>query len=117
YCHVQEFSTSHLYNQTIKSALLIVKTLSRQSSIRLFAQKLLMSFIDVKNAKNLNTKRMCSLQVDRKHSYYAPSLRIAQMILQNQSPALKNGVSNSISFMFDMNRLYEDFIYAVLKKG
>jgi 5-methylcytosine-specific restriction enzyme subunit McrC len=115
YCHYQEYSQDHIYNQVLKEALLVVSRVSPSVEIRMMAQKHLLSFEGINGLPH--NHMLERLSVDRKHHHYEEGLKIAKLILATKSPDAKAGNEDSIAFLFDMNHLFEEFIFKVLKRG
>jgi 5-methylcytosine-specific restriction enzyme subunit McrC len=50
--------------------------------------------------------------VTRLNEHYAPALALAELILRNLSLSEKSGKLTSATFVFDMNKVFEDFVTA-----
>jgi 5-methylcytosine-specific restriction enzyme subunit McrC len=57
------------------------------------------------------------INFDRKNQHYEKALQIAKLLLLNYHPDVSRGKNNVLALLFDMNRLWEQFVYIVLKKN
>ncbi|MCH2046761.1 MAG: McrC family protein, partial [Saprospiraceae bacterium] len=62
----------------------------------------------------IDWKQIFGLLQTRKLRSYQSSVDLAQMILQNKSPNFSAGGYTSLGILFDMNRLFEEYIYMLL---
>ncbi len=56
------------------------------------------------------------VKLNRKTKDYDEALKIAKMIILNYSPDIKGGNENMIDLLFNMNKLWEKYIYKMLKR-
>lgn len=119
--HKERFFTEHtcytrdnLYNRILKSALEIVTDISFKSDIVHDAKRLLLYFEDVESWRQ-DASDFWKLKLDRKTFAYKEALVLAEMIILNYCPALKSGQQQVLALLFDMNVLFEKFIYKTLK--
>ncbi|WP_081658820.1 McrC family protein [Terrimonas ferruginea] len=120
--HKERFFTEHtcytrdnLYNRILKRALEIVADISFKSDIIHDAKRLLLYFEDVEPRKQ-DISDFGQLKLDRKTFVYKDALVLAEMIILNYCPAFKSGRQQVLALLFDMNVLFEKFIYKTLKE-
>jgi 5-methylcytosine-specific restriction enzyme subunit McrC len=54
--------------------------------------------------------------LNRKSEKYDKALKIAKMLILNYSPDISKGQENMLALLFDMNDLWEKYIYTMLKR-
>lgn len=120
--HKERFFTDHivydrnnLFNGILKMALEIIAGASSNYSIKRIAWKLLLNFEEVVSWKG-NAKNLDVLVFDRKTDGYKYAINLAKMIILNYSPDMSSGNKSLLAILFDMNQLFEKFIYRTLKK-
>lgn len=59
--------------------------------------------------------RVAQPTITRLNLRYAPALHLAQLILQNASLELRHGEITSTALLFNMNRVFEDFVVVALR--
>ncbi len=115
YTNHQIYDYSHLINQILLKALITLKSISNNSSINDKIERLLSCFPEVKEI-NINKSHFDKLTANRKTTDYQEAIKIAKMILLNYSPDIKGGGENMLALLFDMNMLWEEYVYRMLAK-
>lgn len=113
YTEHQVYDYEHLLNQILLEALNILKNLNTYSSINLRIERILIEFPDIKGRK-ISLNDFDRLELNRKSSQYSKALQIAKMIILNYSPDIRTGQENMLALLFDMNKLWEEYIYRML---
>ncbi|SKA01174.1 McrC family protein [Sediminibacterium ginsengisoli] len=108
------YTKDNLYNRILKSALEIVADISFKSDIVHAAKRLLLYFEDVESWRQ-DASDFGELKLDRKTFVYKDALVLAEMIILNYCPAFKAGQQQILALLFNMNILFETFIYKILK--
>lgn len=57
------------------------------------------------------------VKYNRKTASYRPVIEIARLLLLNYSPDIRNGQQHILAILFDMNVLFEEYIYRLLKRA
>ena len=115
YTKHEVYDSDHLINQILQRALLILKQISGNLSIKDRISRInldLPAITDVAIKKHDFDK----IPNNRKTQSYKEALKIAKMIILNYSPDIKNGQENMLALLFDMNKLWEEYIYRMLIK-
>ena len=108
------FDADNTLNQILRKALLILKSMVQNPNFNVRINKLLLCFEDVSD-KSITEKTFEKLRFDRNTERYRQAINLAKLIILRYSPDLKGGGDNVLSIMFDMNLLYEEYIFRKLK--
>lgn len=111
----QVYDYDHLINQILYKALQVLKTITNNSYLIDGVNRLLLNFPEVKEIQ-INKSHFDKLTSNRKTAPYSEAVKIAKMILLNYSPDIKGGDENMLALLFDMNKLWEEYIYRMLLK-
>lgn len=114
YCEHQVYNKDHLIHQILFQALTILQNIV-PSYLADRIQRLQYSFQDF-NVIQATKFSFDKIKLDRKSTVYSRALDIAKMIILNYSPSLQTGKENMLTLLFDMNMLWEEYIYRILKK-
>lgn len=120
--HKEQFYTEHSvynidnrYNSILKKALKIIKDCSPDTSIKQSAVQLLHYFEDVGTWDGSVTEPEKFI-FDRKTEPYQYAISLAYLIICNFCPDFSAGNHHILAILFDMNRLFESYVYKTLKK-
>lgn len=121
--HAERFYVSHqvydrdnIYNSILYQALQCIKAISGSISLTKMCESLLLNFPECKQV-SINEKLFDRLTYDRKTERYKTAIGLARIILLNYHPDIKGGRNNILAIMFDMNLLWENYVYYMLKKA
>lgn len=115
YTNHQVYDYDHLINQILFRALQVLKTITSNSYLIDSVNRILSNFPEVETIQ-INKTHFDKLTTNRKSVSYIEALKIAKMILLNYSPDIKGGDENMLALLFDMNKLWEEYIYRMLLK-
>ncbi len=116
YTSHQVYDHDHLLNQVISYALSVVEVFSGGSYLFDRCKRALFWFPETSNVR-LNRKKLDSIVLNRKTKPYADALSLARLIILNYSPDISVGREKMISLLFDMNKLWEEFVFIETKKA
>lgn len=116
YTNHQVYNQDHLINQILFKALLVLKQISSNSSFVDRIERLKMNFPEVKLI-NVKASHFDQIVINRKTAKYAKAIQIAKMIILKYSPDIKSGQENMMALLFDMNKLWEEYIYRMLLRS
>lgn len=111
----QVYDVNHKLHQVLNLALEIVDQFSSGSRINDVCKRIRMSFPEVAKV-NVNEQILNSITLDRKTAPYERALELAKFIILNYSPDIRDGHQKMIALLFDMNQLWEEYVYVKLRK-
>ena len=109
------FDGNNKYNQILLKALMILKSIAHNPNHNIRVNKLLLNLEGI-SEKNVTEKWFDNLKFDRNTERYRQAITLAKLIILKYSPDLKGGNENVLAIMFDMNLLFENYVYRKLKK-
>ena len=114
YCEHQVYDRNHLMHQILYKGLRILKTFVNDA-LKDRLNRLLFEFQEIENIE-ISEKHFRKIVFDRKNSDYQKAFDIAKIIILNYSPSLNYGSENLLTLLFDMNALWEEYIFRILQK-
>jgi 5-methylcytosine-specific restriction enzyme subunit McrC len=111
----QVYDYDHLLHQTLAHALEILEQFSKGSYLFDRCKRVLLNFPDTTPLK-VTKKQIEGIVLNRKTAPYNQALELARLIILNYSPDISTGREKMISLLFDMNRLWEEFILIQIRK-
>ncbi|MBE0662114.1 MAG: restriction endonuclease, partial [Bacteroidales bacterium] len=112
-CH-QSYDHEHLINQILLKGINILDVLSSGSMLNDKIRKLMFYFPEIREI-TINKDSFNKIRLTRKTREYTKALAIAKMLILNFSPDISMGDENMLALLFDMNKLWEKYIYKQLK--
>lgn len=109
------YDTNHLLHQILNETIKVI-ALFTSESIVLDKLKKVKTLFPLTDNLNITTYHFNRIPLSRKHIPYQKALLIAELILMNYRPDIKSGSKDLIALMFDMNKLWEEYILQSLKK-
>jgi len=115
YTKHQTYDQEHLINQILLKALNILSKLVSNPFLTDKIKKLQLNFPEIKEI-SISKVQLDTVKLNRKSFDYSEAIQIAKMIILNYSPDIKGGNENMIALLFDMNKLWEEYIFRMLLK-
>lgn len=109
----QHYDQNHVLNQTLLKALKILETISIGSQHKDKIKQLLIHFPEISVA-HINAECLSRIRLTRKTAGYGKALQIARMLILNYAPDISHGEEPMLALLFDMNKLWEKYIYKKL---
>lgn len=111
----QYYDNDHLINQILYQTLIWIPRLTRSTYLSDQSRHVLLYFPELEPIMPM-AHHFDRIRLDRKTERYRTALDIARMFWQNLTPDVHGGNQNVISILFDMNELFEEYVYRQLKK-
>lgn len=116
YSNHQIYDYENVTNQILLKGLIILKKLTNNSVLRDRIYRLLLNFPEIKEI-NIQKFHFNQIKESRKTIGYNRALQIAKMLILNYSPDITSGQENMLTLLFDMNKLWEEYIYRMLMRS
>ena len=119
--HPERFFTDHEvfdqkneWNGIIYAALLLLDGFPLKVALK---QRLRVSLEAFQQLKIKAHYQINSIRWNRKNKHYQEAIEMALMLLKNYRPDIRAGTSKLIAILFDMNLLFEEYLYRQLMKS
>ncbi len=110
------YDFQHLTNQIIYKTLEVLEKLIRSSVLLTKLKQLKARFPVIENDIRITSKTFQQINFNRKTAHYQTALEISQLVLLNYSPDIRTGRHDVLAILFDMNLLFEEFVFQQLKR-
>ena len=109
------YDRRHLLHQILYEALLLLQRLNTHPQLHHRIGRLLLDWPEQDRLKAYPAL-FDRITFNRKTIYYRSAIQIAKMLLLNYHPDVSRGQEDVLALMFDMNQLWERFVYVSLRK-
>ncbi|WP_282111459.1 McrC family protein [Maribacter stanieri] len=109
------YDKNHLIHQILNETIKVLSHFTSESIVLDKLNRVKKLFPETNNLQ-VESKHFKRIPLSRKHIPYEKSLLIAELILMNYRPDIRSGSRALIALMFDMNKLWEEYILQSLKK-
>lgn len=107
------FDVDHLIHRILRKALAIIPQLTSNDHICSRYYQLKINFPDVGDIL-VDSTTFEKIVFDRKSEHYRDALMVAKLLLLNLRPDVSSGKENAIAILFNMNLLWQEYIYQKL---
>jgi 5-methylcytosine-specific restriction enzyme subunit McrC len=115
YCRYYEFTEDTLLNHAIKYTTIILKLVSRNpDNQRLLGEAALL--LENVEFRHVSPSELRKVTFSRLNERYKPIFELCKLFIENSSIQLSTEKVESFSLLFDMNKLFEEFIGEFLRK-
>ena len=109
------YDVKHPLHQIVYKAILLLNKINTNTSLQSRIGSLLLNFPEMPDIK-VSPSLFKKITFNRKTLSYKKAIEIAEMILLHYHPDISKGHNDILALMFDMNKLWEEFVYVSLKK-
>jgi len=109
------YDQDHVWHRIISQTINLIRLLSQNTQIHNHIGALELNFPEV-SVQRISEKTFNKLVYTRKTEGYRTAIEIARLLLLGFHPDLSAGSNQVLALMFDMNLLWESFIYHSLRK-
>lgn len=115
YVRYSEYNKDNIFNRILYKTICLIPRICSNPFLLDKVGRLMLDFPEVKNCA-VTSETYIKLTYDRKTERYREAMVISKMILLNYRPDITGGSENVIAILFDMNKLWEEFVYRRLKR-
>lgn len=116
YQHYQVYDRQHVLNQLLLQTLKAIPRLTANSALCGQAARLQLHLPELPEIR-ITAHTFDTLHYHRKTERYREAMTIARLLLLNLHPDLSGGSNHVIALLFDMNRLWEEFLFHKLQQA
>lgn len=111
-----EFSENTELNQIFLFVTEQLLFLTQNADNRRLLRDIKQWFIDVTLQPEIPLNQLDNIHFNRLNKHFKPVFNLARLFIENQTIQLRRGKKRTFAFVFDMNRLFEEFIYQFLSQ-
>ena len=109
------YDTSHLLNQLLYKTLHLIRKVNTNAHLSGRVNSLIINFPELPDLR-VEELTFDNIAYNRKNEPYRQAMLISRLLLLNYFPDINSGRNYVMAIMFDMNLLWERFVYLSLKK-
>lgn len=109
------YDQDHVLNRILYKAINLIQRINTNPVLGSRIGALLLNFPEVQDCQ-ISREQFDKMTIDRKTEPYRKAIGIAKLLLLNYHPDIVKGTENVLAIMFDMNLLWERFVYRSLQR-
>ena len=115
YCEYDEFSENNILNQLFLYVATSLYEVSKNSENKRVLKLIIDYFADIKMIR-FDKFKCNKIRLNRNQILFEKPFKLAKMFVENSSVDLSKNRIENISLVWDMNKLFEEFIFEVMRK-
>lgn len=115
YCEYSSYDSLNTLNKIIYKTIRLIKRVNNSHLLASRVENLMLNFPEMEDLR-VTESTFSSIKFDRKSERYRKAMVISELLLLNYHPDIKAGKKYVLALMFDMNVLWERYIYTQLSR-